>query len=163
MRHTNLLLLFISILTLSACVKAGKEVAEELGIVPSSCGTDGARLEASVNGNAFCADGNLSAISDGTSATVIGLGLLGSAVTLQVDTLAAGTYVMNEAENSLLYMELGTPYVSIAEQPGTLTISSHDPASHRLKASFDAHVRNEMSGTVKPISGTVDVTYTIEG
>lgn len=163
MRHTNLLLLLVSILTLSACARAGKEVAEELGIIPSTCGSDGARVEASVNGNSFCADGNVSAISEGTSATVIGLGLLGSGITLQVDTLATGTYVMDEAENSLLYMELGTPYTSFAGQPGTLTISGHDAANHRLKASFDTHVRNEMSGTVKPVSGTVDVTYTIEG
>lgn len=160
MRHTNLLLLMMTIATLTACVKAGKEVAEELGIVPSSCGTDGARIEASVDGTTFCADGQIVAVSEGNTATITGLGLLGSSLSMELDTLEAGTHPINEARNAIMYMSLGTPYTSMADQPGTLTISSHDAANHRLKASFEATLRNEMSGATKPISGSVDVTYT---
>ncbi|HRH68027.1 MAG TPA: hypothetical protein PLB89_00835 [Flavobacteriales bacterium] len=161
MRHTNLLLLLMTIATLSACVKAGKEVAEELGIVPSSCGTDGARIEAQVDDASFCADGQIVALSDGHTATITGLGLLGSSLSLELDTLEAGTYPINEARNAIMYMSLGTPYTSMADQPGTLTISGHDVEGHRLKAHFEATLRNEMSGGTKAISGSVDVTYTI--
>jgi len=161
MRHMNLILLIATIATLSACAKAGKEVAEELGIVPSSCGSDGARMQATVDGATFCADGHIMAVSDHTSANISGIGLLGNTITLQVDTLAEGTYVIDEAENAVLFMALGTPYVSMADQPGTLSISSHNATDRRLKASFEATVRNEMNGTTKPISGTVDVTYSV--
>ena len=161
MRHMNLILLFATIATLSACAKAGKEVAEELGIVPSTCGSDGARFQATVGGDSFCADGQIMAVSDGISANITGLGLLGSTITLQVDTLAEGTYVINEAENAVLYMALGTPYVTMADQPGTLTITMHSANDRRLKASFEATVRNEMSGATKPVNGSIDVTYTI--
>ena len=161
MRHMNIILLIATIATLTACAKAGKEVAEELGIVPSSCGSDGARVQATIDGDSFCADGHIMAVSDGTSANISGIGLLGSTITVQLDTLAEGTYVINEAENAVLFMALGTPYVSMADQPGTLTISSHSATDHRLKAAFEATVRNEMSGNTKVVVGTVDVAYSI--
>ncbi len=160
MRHINLLLLSVSIITLTACAKAGKEVAEELGIIPSTCGADGARVQAQVDGSSFCGDAQVVAVSDGISATVSGITLLGNTLSIQLDTLAPGTYTISEAENAVLYMAIGTPYTSMGDSAGSVTISSHDAAAHSLKATFAATVRNEMSGSTKAISGSVDVTYT---
>ena len=78
MRHSKLLLFVIPMVLLFSCVKAGKEVAEELGIVPSTCGSDGARVQVDVDGSAFCADAHITAVSDGTSAIVTGVGILGN-------------------------------------------------------------------------------------
>lgn len=161
MRHTNLLLFSVSIVTLTACAKAGKEVAEELGLIPSTCGADGARVQATVDGSSFCADGQIVAVSDGESANVSGIGLLGNTLTMQVDTLAPGTYTIGEAENAMLYLATGTPYATMGDSAGRLTIEAHDETAHTLKVSFQATLRNEMSGSSKPVSGSADVIYTI--
>ncbi|MBL7945150.1 MAG: hypothetical protein JNN32_03735 [Flavobacteriales bacterium] len=160
MRHTNLLILIVSIATLSACAKAGKEVAEELGLAPASCGTDGARVEVDFDGSSFCADGSIVAVSDGTSASITGIGLLGNTFSAQVDSIALGQHTVSEASNALLFMSTGTPYVSVGDSAGWLAIDEHDAANRRLKVRFQAVVFNEMNGQTKPISGSVDVTYT---
>ncbi len=161
MRHTNTLLFLVSLLTITACAKAGKEVAEELGLVPSTCGSEGARIEATIGGDTFCANAQIIALSDGASANISGVGLLGTTLTLQVDSLAEGTFSINEAENALLLMSLGTPYVSVADQVGTLHITGFDPVARRLKADLEATVRNEMDGATKNISASIDVIYTL--
>lgn len=161
MRHINLLLLSTSLFTLVACAKAGKKVAEELGLVPSTCGSDGARVQAEIDGASFCADANITAMSDGTSASITGIGLLGNTFSVQLDSLAVGTRTVSEATNSILFMQAGTPYVVIGDSAGWLAIDHHDAAARRLKARFQATVFNEMNGRSKPLSGSVDVTYTV--
>lgn len=160
MRHTNLLLLFVSIATLTACMKAGKEVAEELGLVPSTCGADGARVQAEVDGASFCADASILAVGNGTSATITGIGLLGNTFTLQLDSLATGSHTISEGSNGMLFMATGTAYVSTGDSAGWLVIDMHDAATQRLKAHFQATVFNEMNGGTKAVSGSVDVKYT---
>lgn len=160
MRYTNALLLLVASFTLFACAKAGKEVAEELGIVPSTCGTDGARVQATVGSDAFCADGQIVAVGDGNTALVTGIGLLGNTLSIQLDTLVAGSYPINDASNAVLFFSVGTTYTSTSSEPGTLVISAHDPATRRLKATVNVHVRNEMNGQSKAVEASLDVTYT---
>ncbi|MCB0765764.1 MAG: hypothetical protein KDB95_00995 [Flavobacteriales bacterium] len=158
MRHSKLLLFVIPMVLLFSCVKAGKEVAEELGIVPSTCGSDGARVQVDVDGSAFCADAHITAVSDGTSAIVTGVGILGSTFSIQLDTLGIGTHTISEATNTVMYMNAGTPFVSVGDDAGTVTIDLYDASTGRLKAHFEASVFNEMSGSSKSLSGSVDVT-----
>ncbi|MBX2972505.1 MAG: hypothetical protein KF797_05340 [Flavobacteriales bacterium] len=160
MRHINLILLCTSLVTLAACAKAGKKVAEELGLVPSTCGTDGARVQAEVDGASFCADASITAMSDGTSASITGIGLLGNTFSVQIDQLAVGTRTVSEATNAILFMSAGTPYVVVGDSAGWIAIDHHDATARRLKARFQATVHNEASGRTKPVSGSVDVTYT---
>lgn len=159
MRNTTIIFALVGIASLSACVKAGKEVAEEVGLLPATCGTDGARIQAEVDGHDFCADGTILAVSDGTSATITGVGLLGNTLTMQVDSIAVGSHVISEASNALLFLNAGTPYTSVGDSAGHLTILEHHPADRRLKVEFEASVFNEMNGTTQPISGSADVTY----
>ena len=159
MRSTTTVVALLALALFTGCVKAGKEVAEEIGIIPSTCGTDGARLEAEVDGASFCADGQVVAVGDGSTANVTGLALLGSTITLQLDTLALGSFNIDEANNAILYMSLGTPYVSMGEAAGTLTITHCDGAARHVKGEFTATVRNEMSGAQKNLSGSFDVVY----
>lgn len=159
MRRTNLIIVVVSIATLTACAKAGKEVAEELGLVEATCGADGARIQANIGGNEFCADGTIVAVCDGTSATVTGIGLLGNTLTLQMDSVVVGTHVISEGANAMLFLSAGTPYVTVGDSAGRLVILEHTPADRRLKAEFECTVFNEMNGQVRPISGSVDVTY----
>lgn len=160
MRHTELLLLVVAITALSACAKAGKEVAEELGLAPATCGADGARVQVDIDGSSFCADGSIVAISDGTTASITGIGLLGNTFSAQVDSIALGDHTISEASNALLFLNTGTPYVTVGDSAGWMAIDEHDAQDRRLKLRFQAVVFNEMNGQTKPISGSVDVTYT---
>ncbi|HPF89170.1 MAG: hypothetical protein H6590_01460 [Flavobacteriales bacterium] len=160
MRYPTLLPIVLPIVLMCSCTKAGKEVAEELGIVPSTCGSDGARVQVEVDGSSFCADAHISAIADGTSAMVTGVGILGSTFSIQLDTLGVGTHTISEASNAVMYANAGTPFVSVGDEAGTVTIEQYDPATGRLKAHFHATVFNEMNGNSKSLNGAVDVTCT---
>lgn len=160
MRTLKLVPIVLPMILLFSCVKAGKEVAEELGLAPSTCGTDGARVQVEVDEDSFCADAHISAISDGTSAMVTGVGLLGSSFSIQFDTLAIGTHTVSEASNAVMYANAGTPFVSVGDEAGTVTIEQYDASTGRLKAHFHATVFNEMNGNSRALSGSVDVTCT---
>lgn len=144
---------------LTACVKDEKEVAEDLGIVPSTCGSDGARLQATVEGSSYCATAQLIAVGDPSSVLVTGVDMLGSTLILQVDTLGVGTHTVSEAENSVLYMQTGTSYTAVGEDAGTITITAIDTVAHHLAATFDVTLHNEVSAAARTITGSVDVTY----
>lgn len=161
MRHINLVLTATIIVSLAACVKAGKKVAEEVGLVPSTCGSDGARVQADVDGSGFCADASIMAVTDGSSASITGVGLLGNTFSLQLDTLGLGTHTISEASNALMFMSTGTPYVVVGDSAGWVRIEQYNAAARTLKANFNARVRNEMNGQEKSISGSVDVTCTV--
>jgi len=158
MRPIPFFLFGISILALTSCAKVGKEVAEEIGLIPESCGSDGARIQLDIAGTAFCANANITAISDGTSASITGVSLLGNTFSIQVDSIASGTQRISEASNAVLFMSAGTPYVSVGDSAGWLTIDGYDASTHRLTAQFQARVFNEMNGQSKTIGGSVDVT-----
>jgi hypothetical protein len=162
MKHAQRIPLFLAIaLVLASCAK--DELAREVGLVPATCGTDGARLSATVNGSSYCASAQLVATGDSTTVIVTGVDLSGSTLVLQFDTLAVGTHVVTEAANGLLYMHNGTGFVVGPGQTGTLQITAHDASAHRLKAHFEAVLFNEASGTTRSVEGEVDVTYTVGG
>ncbi|HRF82017.1 MAG TPA: hypothetical protein PL070_18225 [Flavobacteriales bacterium] len=163
MRHINLIITATVIVSLAACVKAGKEVAEEIGLVPSTCGSDGARVQAEVDGSGFCADASIMAVTDGSSASITGVGLLGNTFSLQLDTLGLGTHTISAASNALMFMSTGTPYVVVGDSAGWVRIEQYETSSRRLKAQFNARVRNEMNGQEKSIIGSVDVTCSVAG
>jgi len=151
-------LLVLTAVVFASCAKVGKEVAEEIGLVPETCGSDGSRVQVDLDGTAFCADANITAMSDGTSASISGVSLLGNTFTIQVDSIATGTQRISEASNAVLFLSAGTPYVSIGDSAGWLMIDGYDAATRRLRAHFQARVHNEMNGQTKTLAGSVDVT-----
>lgn len=162
MRHKTIpLLLFATTSILfSACLKDSEEIAQDAGILPSGCGADGVRIQATVNGSSYCASAQVHAVGDGQSVIITGVGLTGTTLVLQIDSVALGTQAMTEAANGILYMETGTSYTVLPGTPGSLNITQLDTAAHTIKASFDATVHNEMSGSSRTISGNVDVQWT---
>ncbi|MEZ4756368.1 MAG: hypothetical protein R2817_06040 [Flavobacteriales bacterium] len=147
----------------SSCAKDAVEVAQEAGVLPSTCGTDGARLQANTGDGEFCASAQVMAVGDGTSVMISGFDLGGSSIVLQVDTLGAGVHPITEAENALLYMQMGATFATGQNSAGELTIVLHDEAGRRLKGGFEADLINAQNGQVRTVSGTFDVTYSIEG
>ncbi len=163
MRITNSIGLLVLAISFSACGKEALDVAQDVGLVPSGCGNEGARFQASINGEDYCASAQILATGDGSSVIVTGIDLLGSTLILQLDTLAVGDHAMTEAANGVLYMQAGTTYTIAPDAAGVLSVSTHDQAARKLKASFDVPVFNEMNGVTKQVQGTVDVTYSTGG
>jgi hypothetical protein len=163
MRPLHSLSLAIIALLFIGCAKDATDVAQDLGVIPSSCGTDGARLQANTGEGTFCASAQVLAVGDGTSAMISGFDLTGSSIVLQLDTLGVGVHAITEAENALLYMQNGASFATGQNTTGELTIQQHDAASRRLKGSFEADLINAQNGVVRTVSGSFDVTYNTEG
>lgn len=159
--HTIAALFALSILAQS-CVKETQEMAEEVGLAPATCGTDGARLQATVGGASYCATAQVIATGGNGSVLVSGLDLTGGALVVQFDDLAVGTHAITAAENGVMYMSMGSTYVVGPDQTGSITITEHNADTHRLKATFEATVMNTASGLLKSVSGNVDVIYTLQ-
>jgi hypothetical protein len=147
-------------LCITGCMKDTEELAQDTGVLPSSCGTQGARLQAVVNGSSYCANGQIVATGNGESAMITGVSLLGTTLVVQVDSLGLGTQPITEATNGMLYMENGTSYVVMPPDAGVLNIMHLDTAARTLKASFSAMLRNEMSGNSRTVEGTMDILWT---
>ena len=162
MRMNTLPLLAIALLTagLVSCAKDTEDLAQSAGILPSTCGSDGARVQATVDGNSYCGNAQVLATGDEGSVMVTGIDLLGNTLVIQLDSLALGQQAITDATNGLLYMASGTPYVVEPGNPGTLTITQVDTSARTVKADFDAMLRNEMSGNARHVVGSLDVVYT---
>lgn len=160
MRTLRNLGLLLAILTFTACAKEAQEVAIDLGLLPSTCGADGARMSASWDGSEFCATAQLQAIGDGSSLLITGIDLTGSSLVLQLDTLSLGTHAITESTNSILYVEPTGSHVVGPNAQGSLSITLHDTVAHRLNAAFSVPLVNPMSGITRQLEGAVEVTYT---
>lgn len=164
MRSNSLstLALIVIIGGFTACAKDTTELAQDVGILPSTCGSDGARVEATIDGSSYC--GSTHIIATGSEGTVIvtGVDLTGSTLVVQADSLALGEQAITDATNGVLYMQGNTPYVVMPGQPGTLTITQADTTAHVFKANFNVTLHNEMSGGTHAVQGSVDVVYTVE-
>ena len=145
---------------LAGCAKETQELAQEVGLLPSTCGSDGARLQATVDGSSYCANAQVIATGGDGSAFVTGFDLTGSSIILQFDTLGVGTHAITEAANAVVYMQAGASFVVGPDQGGTLTITEHNPDTHRLKATFQTSLFNAMNGQTRTVEGNVDVIYT---
>lgn len=157
MKQKPIVLALILGLTFTGCAK---EVAEELGIIPTiPCGTDGARMQATINGADWCADATLIAMGTSDELLLNGISLGGSTISLQLDSMTVGDHPLDEFHNSVLLMHLGTTLVSKDSDPGIITVIDHDTAARRLKAVFTVRVYSDLTGSSRELNGNLDVTY----
>ncbi len=155
------ILAFVAVtFALAGCAKETQELAQEVGLLPSTCGSDGARLQATVDGSSYCANAQVIATGGDGSAFVTGFDYTGSSIILQFDTLGVGTHAITEAANAVVYMQAGASFVVGPDQTGTLTITEHNSDTRRLKATFQTTLLNALNGQTKTVQGNVDVIYT---
>jgi hypothetical protein len=148
--------LAVAVSFLSAC--ATEELADV--IVPGdTCGSDGARVQATVAGNDWCANASVLGVGDGSSVTITGINLLGGTLVLQLDSLATGVQPINEVSNGVMYMNASLPYTPLNSDPGVLTIATLDTTAHRVKGSFEVTLHAAGGGS-KAMNGAFDVQYT---
>jgi hypothetical protein len=124
------------------------------------CGMDGARLQATFDGASWCA--NLTLFADGVPGTITisGMTQMGSTLTLELEDTDVGTHPVSEDSNTILFTtSMAAGYLSSNNDPGTVTITSHNTATRRIQGSFSANLYEELGGTSKPITGQFDVQY----
>lgn len=157
--HKSALPALLLSLLITSCAKDTTELAQDVGVIPAGCGTNGARMQATVDGASYCASAHVHAVGTDDAVVVTGVDLAGNSLILQADTLGIGDHLITEAQNGLLYMHLGTAYIVGPQQTGTLSITHHDPATRTLKAAFNASLFNEASGATRTVQGEIDVVY----
>ena len=145
----------------SGCAKDATGTGPDLGF-SSSCGTDGARLQANAGASSFCASAQVLSVCDGTSAMISGFDLTGSSIVLQIDDLGVGVHPISKAMNSVLFMQNGASFATGQNAAGELSIVQHDAAARSLKGSFEAELINAKNGDELTVSGSFDVTYRTE-
>jgi len=157
------LLPFVLLTALSTgCAKDAAEVAQEVGLLPSTCGTDGARLQADAGGGAFCARAQVVAMGDGATVMISGFDLTGTSLVVQVDMPDVGSHPIDQASNAILYTHAGAVFGAGADTAGELVIELHDEAARRIRGRFEAELINVQNGEVRSVRGSFDVTYTIQ-
>ena len=155
--RTTCLLLATTMLVATACKK--DDPPAPAAPPAAVCGVDGARLQATFNDAPWCAD--LTLFADGITGTITisGMTQMGSTLTLELEDTAVGTHAMREDRNSILFTTLASAFSTSNDDPGTLTITTHDTATRRLRGTFTANVYEELGGTSRPLSGNFDVQY----
>ena len=150
-------ILFAATLVFTAC----KDKEEEEIETPIVCGLPNGTLKWTTDGTERCA--NASLFGDyGIFLTVNGISLQGQTLTLELDSLSVGTHELSADANFMLYTDgLAVVWEVTNEQPGTITITSHNESTNRLEATFQATLVNPVSGATKTLSnGQLSLSYT---
>ena len=148
------------ILLVFGCVKEDGSVALP-GV--GACGSDGHRIELSVDGNGWCAAANVTGVAspDG-EALITGLGLSGQLFAFQIDSIMVGDFAINEAGNAVTWTENSDNFTSTTTDPGTLHISAYDPTEHRIRGSVEVTVHDAEAIASRTIAGEFDVICTVQ-
>jgi len=152
-----LLFLFIGSTLLFASCKDEEEVVE----TPIVCGLPNGTLKWTSDGAERCANATL--FGDyGIFLTVNGITTQGQTLTLELDSLSVGTHEISADANYMLYTDnLAVLWEATNEQPGTITITSHNEETNRLEATFNVNLVNPINGVTKSLTnGQLKITYT---
>ncbi len=154
---TRLLLpaLLIAGMGISSCKKS------ESSSKTNDCSLPNGYLRCNDGTDDFCADASLFA-DNAIVLTINGMTSQGATLTIELDSINAGTYPVNENTNHFLYTDkLGMGYESTDDNPGTVTITSNNRSTNKITGSFIVPVREHLLGTSKTLhSGTFSLNYT---
>jgi hypothetical protein len=154
---SGLAILFAMPLVFTACTDDEVEDIE----TPIVCSLPNGTLKWTTDGTERCA--NASLFGDyGIFLTVNGISSQGQTLTLELDSLSVGTHELSADANFMLYTDgLAVAWEVTNEQPGTITITSHNESTNRLEATFQATLVNPVSGATKTLSnGQLSIKYT---
>jgi hypothetical protein len=157
----KLLPLLAFLFTTSVLFTSCKDEEEEVIETPLVCSLPNGTLTWTTDGAERCA--NTTLFGDyGIFLTVNGISSQGQTLTLELDSLSVGTHELSADANFMLYTDgLAVAWEVTNEQPGTITITSHNETTNRLEATFQATLVNPLSGATKTLSnGQLKITYT---
>jgi hypothetical protein len=161
MHYRSIYLAALATCTLSAIVLLSSCKKDEEEETPIICGLPNGTLKWKENGVEKCA--NVSLFADYTiDMTVSGISAQGPTFTLELDSLNVGTYALTADYNYMLYTDgLALAWEATNEQPGSITITSHNESTNRLEATFQINLVSPISGATKQITdGQLSITYT---
>jgi hypothetical protein len=150
------LLLCAGVVTFISC-KDEEEVVDP----PLVCGLPNGTIRWKENGVEKCA--NASIIADNAIIlTISGLSAQGPTITFELDSVSVGTHELTADYNYVLYTDgLALGWEATNEQPGSITINSHNESTNRIEGTFQINVVNPINGVSKQITdGQLSVTYT---
>lgn len=152
------LLLTSSMISFMSC----KDEDDDLTVDPPLvCSLPNGTLKWKENGVEKCANATILA-DQGIILTVYGLSAQGPSLTLELDSTSVGTHELTADYNYVLYTDgLALAWEATNEQPGTITISSHNESTNRIEGTFQINLVNPLNGATKQITdGQISVTYT---
>lgn len=116
------------------------------------------KISFTLSSRSWCADA--SCFADlAIHLTANGINSNASSITLELDSLRPGTYVINNETNHILYTN-GNAYESTNANPGTLVITSNDETRNVLKGTFSVTLVSPILGNISINNGTFDLLYT---
>lgn len=119
------------------------------------------KVSAKFNGVQWCAD-SICFADLGTELTVFGQTFDGASIVMELDDTTVGQHVIGETENHIVFIDnLAGTWESTDDNPGQLTVVSHNSSTNQYKANFTVRLRNLLSGQLVSVtSGNIDVYYT---
>ena len=141
----------------SSCQKDNDDLTPDNPVL--ICGIYGMRCEADLDGSQTCFSSSLIAnLADG-QISIGGVHPTSGTVALLLDDMTLGTHAATDSVNHILLIVGGVAYQTRDDQPGQITISSHDQGGNHIKGSFSAQLTSADGSPAKSLAGTFDVCY----
>jgi hypothetical protein len=146
-------------LTISLLFSCSEKITDEVPYL-DECQLVNGSIKWNFDGNSYCANANIIA-GYAVGLTLNGITLSGVSLTMELDSIEPGTYNVSQSENVIVYTDqLGLAWTSTDSNAGSITISSHDSVSNKIRATFIGSLRSPITGEIKQISnGQISVTY----
>lgn len=120
--------------------------------------TGAGNLSCTVNGQFWGANQELTA-SKGTTLTINAKNNNGSSLSIILNDLDTGLYLINADRNKAIFTESASSYLSSNSNPGSLSITQHDVQKGVIKGSFQFIGRNAVGATRTITQGSFDLLY----
>jgi Family of unknown function (DUF6252) len=113
------------------------------------------------NGVSGCANSSLFADA-AIVLTAMGMQSSGETLVMELDSMAVGTYVMNEDQNTIVYTDnLSMAWITSNNQPGSLVITENNTSTNHIRLTINASLKNVLSGQSRQLTNcTLDAYYT---
>lgn len=151
----------IALLLLStACQK--DDIVEAVTGERPACGTDGARVSATIDGSDWCADALVHAVMEDSSAMVSAVNLNSSSLSFSIDRTEVGTTPIVGDANGVIYLEGGVTYIVPEGVVGQLQITTCNVTAGRLCGTLDVELHSVVGDQQRNVHIAFDVTASAE-
>ncbi len=140
-----------------SCVKDDNDATPDPPI--AICGIDGMRMSADVDGADICFSTSLVANLADEQLAIGGIHPSAGALAVQLDETTVGTHGATGDMNHVFLTVGGIAYQSTNENPGSITITSHNTGGNRIKGSFTGHLFPPDGSPARSVAASFEVIY----
>lgn len=145
---------------ITACQK--NDIVEAVTGQRPACGSEGSRVEATINGSEWCGDALVHAVRQDSSVMVTAANLNTSNFSFSIDQAAVGTTPIQGDLNGVLYLENGITYIVAESSIGQLTISDFDSTTGRVRGELAVQLQSISGQQQRTVHLTFDVTAQVQ-